>query len=112
MVQRKQTQRRSGDSDAAPSPRELVENLRDMIADAERMIGETATRQVDETVEELRAQLQAKVDRLREAYELAEARVVGTAAATDRLIRQKPYQTIGLAAGLGLIAGFCMAKRD
>src|SRR5690554_356850 len=44
----------------APSPRELVDNLRELINEAEKMIVETASAQVDETVAELRGQLEEK----------------------------------------------------
>lgn len=95
----------------APSPRELVENLRDMIDEAERMIVETASAQVDETVGELREQLQEKLDQLKASYQNAEERVLSTASAADQVIRQKPYQTLGLAVGVGVVLGLLLNRK-
>lgn len=93
------------------SPRELVENLRDLIEEAEKMIVETATSQVDETVAELREQLEEKLDYLRSTYQEAEEKVRSSAAAADESIRTHPYQVLGIAAGVGLIAGLWLNRR-
>jgi ElaB/YqjD/DUF883 family membrane-anchored ribosome-binding protein len=110
MVQKKQTQKEP-EVTSPPSPRELVETLKEMIEEAESMIIHTATHQVDETVEELREQLQEKIDHLKATYQQAEERVIGVAAATDNTIRQKPYQSLGLAAGIGVIIGLLLNRR-
>jgi ElaB/YqjD/DUF883 family membrane-anchored ribosome-binding protein len=110
MVQKKQTQKEP-ELDAPPSPRELVESLKEMIDEAESMIIETASHQMDETVEELREQLQERIDRLKASYQQAEERVIGVATATDTTIRQKPYQSLGMAAGIGVIIGLLLNRR-
>lgn len=110
MVQKKQTQKEA-EAESPPSPRELVENLRQMIDEAESMIVGTASHQMDETVEELREQLQEKIDSLKAAYQQAEGRVVDVATATDQAIRQKPYQSLGIAAGIGVIVGLLLNRQ-
>lgn len=110
MVQRKQSNMKD-DPESAPSPRELVENLREMIDEAEKMIVDTASHQMDETVEELREQLQEKLDHLKDRYQHAEDRVASAAAAADHAIREKPYQSLGIAAGIGLIAGLLLNRK-
>ncbi len=97
---------------ATASPRELVENLRELINEAEKMIVETASAQMDETVAELREQLEMKLDHLRANYRDAEERLLTTAAAADQSIRQKPYQAMGIAAGVGILIGMWMSRRN
>lgn len=109
MVQ-KQT-RRETKHDQPESPRELVDNLREMIDEAEKMIVNTATHQMDETVEELRGRLQEKVDHLKANYQQAEDRVVSTAVAADKAIREKPYQSLGIAAAAGVVIGLLLHRR-
>jgi ElaB/YqjD/DUF883 family membrane-anchored ribosome-binding protein len=106
----KTTSRRKG-ADHSQTPRALVENLRDMIDEAEKMIVDTATAQVDETVAELRERLQEKLDQLKSTYQETEERVVSTAAAADQAIRHKPYQSIGIAVGVGFVLGLLLRRK-
>lgn len=105
---RKQAQKRE---EPPPSGRELVQNLRQMIDEAEEMIVRAASHQVDEKVDELRMQLEEKLDRLKANYRQAEERVVDLAGAADSAIRQKPYQSLLVATGLGMILGLWLNRR-
>lgn len=108
-----QKQTRKGNNQKQPqSPRELVENLRDMIDEAEEMIMQTASHQMDETVEELRERLQEKVDRLKASYQQAEDHLLNVASAADQAIRQKPYQSLGIAAGIGILVGLLLNRKQ
>jgi ElaB/YqjD/DUF883 family membrane-anchored ribosome-binding protein len=109
MVQ-KQTHK-AGREGQPESPRELVENLREMIDEAEKMIVHTATHQMDETVEELRERLEEKIDQMKATYQQAEDRVVNTAVAADKAIREKPYQSLGIAAAVGIAIGVLLNRK-
>ena len=50
------------------------------------------------------------VDDLKAVFQRAEEKAVERAKAADRVIRDHPYQTIGLALGLGLLIGI-LARR-
>jgi ElaB/YqjD/DUF883 family membrane-anchored ribosome-binding protein len=50
------------------------------------------------------------VEDLKAVIQRAEEKAVDRAKAADRLIRDHPYQTIGIALGLGLLIGF-LARR-
>ena len=50
------------------------------------------------------------VDDLKAVLQRAEERAVERAKAADKVIREHPYQTIGLAFGLGLLIGI-LARR-
>src|SRR5690606_2084235 len=82
VMARKQTRKQAQNrEEPPPSGRELVQNLRQMIDEAEEMIVRAASHQVDEKVDELRMQLEEKLDRLKANYRQAEERVVDLAGA-------------------------------
>lgn len=112
MVEKRHVRAEVGEmEEPTPSPRELVENLRELIGEAEKMIVDTASAQMDETVAELREQLEEKLDHMRANYRQIEERVLTTAAAADQSIRHKPYQAMGIAAGVGVLLGLWMSRR-
>jgi ElaB/YqjD/DUF883 family membrane-anchored ribosome-binding protein len=51
------------------------------------------------------------VDEIRAMLERAEQKAIERAKAADRLVRDHPYQTIGLAFGLGLLIGVLARRR-
>jgi ElaB/YqjD/DUF883 family membrane-anchored ribosome-binding protein len=50
------------------------------------------------------------VDDLKAVMQRAQEKAVERAKAADKVIRERPYQTIGIAFGLGLLIGF-LARR-
>ena len=67
--------------------------------------------QGSERVRELRARLSAALDATKDAAQRLEERTVAAAKATDRCIHEHPYETIGVAFGLGLLIGVLAARR-
>lgn len=106
MVQKKQTQKEP-ELDAPSSPRELVENLKEMIDEAESMIIETASHQMDETVEELREQLQERIDRLKATYQQAEERVMEWRPPRRPQFARSPTNRSAWRQGLASSLGYC-----
>jgi len=51
------------------------------------------------------------VDELKTMLQRAEERAVERAKAADKLVRDHPYQTIGLAFGVGLLIGILARRR-
>ncbi len=65
-----------------------------------------------ETMNETRtATTERLVDELKAMIERAEEKAVERAKAADRVIRDHPYETIGLAFGLGLLIGILARRR-
>ena len=62
-------------------------------------------------VAEAREKLSEVVENAREAVEYVEEKAIETAKQTDEFIREKPYQAVGLAVGIGALIGFCIARR-
>ena len=50
-------------------------------------------------------------DDLKEVIQRAQEKAVGRAKAADRVIRERPYQTIGLAFGLGVLIGVLIRRK-
>ena len=51
------------------------------------------------------------VDDLKEVIHRAQEKAAEHAKAADKVIRERPYQTIGLAFGLGLLIGFLVRRK-
>ena len=66
--------------------------------------------EVGEETSELRAKLQAAIDNAKAMYERLEEKTVATAKATDRAVREHPYEAMGLAFGIGLLIGVLAAR--
>ncbi len=54
---------------------------------------------------ELRAKLQAVIDRAKATCQLLEEKTIAAAKATDKTVREHPYHAIGIAFGVGLLIG-------
>lgn len=53
----------------------------------------------------------AAIGNAKSAYNLAQSKAVAGARATDTAIRDNPYQTIGIAFGVGLLIGFLINRK-
>jgi len=65
----------------------------------------------DSKVAEAREKLSEMVESAKDAIEYVEEKAVETAKQTDHFIREKPYQAVGIAVGIGALIGFCIARR-
>jgi ElaB/YqjD/DUF883 family membrane-anchored ribosome-binding protein len=67
---------------------------------------------IETTPTDLRSPAAEKlVDDIKAMLERAEQKAIERAKAADRLVRDHPYQTIGLAFGLGLLIGVLARRR-
>ncbi len=85
----------------------LVEDLRILVQDAEQIINATAGNIAEESKKELLGAL----DRLKARTEQIKSRAVAGARATDRLIRDNPYRSLGVVFGAGLVLGMLINRR-
>ena len=88
----------------------LVEDLRVLSHDAEAMLRETAG-QTGEKVTELRERLAASLESAKATYRRLEEKAVAGAKAADVTIREHPYESIGVAFGVGLLIGVLVGRR-
>jgi ElaB/YqjD/DUF883 family membrane-anchored ribosome-binding protein len=88
----------------------LVGDLRAAGRDAEELLEATAG-QAGEKAGEARGRLAAAVEAARVACLKLEETTAAAAKATDRCIREHPYETIGVAFGLGLLIGVLASRK-
>lgn len=93
---------------------QLVADLKTVMEDAEALLKATSTL-TGEKIQEVRARAeeslrQAKV-RLTEVEEEAMRRAKEIADAADEYVRENPWQSVGIAAGIGLVLGLLIARR-
>jgi ElaB/YqjD/DUF883 family membrane-anchored ribosome-binding protein len=92
----------------------LMDDLRVLAADAEELLKATAG-QAGDKVANVRARAQASVDaaklRLTAAGERVTAGSREAAKATDAYVHQNPWQSIGVATGLGVLLGYLIGRK-
>lgn len=88
----------------------LANDLKTVVHDAEELLKATAG-QAGEKVGEIRARLAAAMDAAKATCSRLEEKTIAAAKETDRVIREHPYQSIGIAFGLGLLIGVLAAPK-
>jgi ElaB/YqjD/DUF883 family membrane-anchored ribosome-binding protein len=75
-----------------------------------------ATEHGDNEKRELRAKLEAATEKAKEVCKRLQEQTVAAAKATDKAVREHPYQAIGVGFGLGLLIGVlvmrCRCRHD
>lgn len=97
---------------AAQTPHDLYEDLRSLVTDAEKMMGESLSEHSAEAISALRVRFAAAQERLGELYTGARQKVIAGAKCTDEAIRTHPYQSLAIALGAGLLAGVLLGRRS
>lgn len=93
----------------------LMEDLQTVVRDVEALLRETAT-QTGEKVQEVRARAQESLRnakaRLSEVQDAVVERTQEAAESADTYVRKNPWQSVGVAAGVGLLIGLLLSRRD
>ena len=92
------------------STEKLVSDLKTVARDTEELLKASAG-EVSDKAREARARLAAAVERAKESCERLQEKAVAGARATDKAIREHPYQSIGIAFGIGLLIGVLVARK-
>jgi len=88
----------------------LVTDLKAVAHDAEDLLKASAG-EVGEKAKEARARLAAALERTKEACGSLQEKAVAGAKATDKVIREHPYQSIGIAFGIGVLIGVLVTRK-
>ena len=88
----------------------LAGNLKTVMEGAEDVMNATVGH-TEEKVRELRGRLAAALESAKAAYQRLQDGTVAAARATDDTIRDHPYESIGIAFGVGLLVGVLVARR-
>ena len=88
----------------------LVGDLKTVVKDAEELMDATAGQSGAE-VSQVRRRLAAALDSAKATCQRLEEKTIATAKATDRVIRDHPYESIGVAFGVGILVGVLIARK-
>ena len=98
--------------DTARTPKELLSELQSLVAEAETMIGDSLSEHSAEAIDSLRTRFVAAQERFADVYTGARKKVIAGAKSTDATIRENPYQSLAIAAVLGLLVGVLLCRRS
>jgi len=88
----------------------LVKDLKMVVEDAEDLMKATAG-EVSEKAKEARDRLATALESARATCTRLEEKAVASAKAADRMVRDHPYQSMGIAFGVGILIGVLIARR-
>jgi ElaB/YqjD/DUF883 family membrane-anchored ribosome-binding protein len=95
------------------TPKELLTELKALVAEAETVMGDAAgADESGELLGGLRARFEAAQERFADLYDGAKRKVVDGARYTDTAIRENPYQALAIAAGVGVLVGVLVGRRN
>ncbi len=89
----------------------FVTDLRALVTEAQKLLDASPEANGEAHVA-LRERFEAAKDRFNHLYSTAKKRVVDGGKYADETIRANPYQSIAIAAGIGLIVGILVGRRD
>ena len=88
----------------------LVSDLKTVTKDAEELL-KTVSGEQGNGSSEIRIRLSSAIDSAKATYRRLEERAVAGAKATDKVIREHPYESLGVAFGLGLLVGVLVTRK-
>src|SRR5206468_216506 len=92
------------------STERLLQDLRAVVHDGEELL-KAGAQELGERGAAARERLAAALESAKETRRRLEERAVAGAQATDRMIREYPYHSIGIAFGIGLVIGVFVNRR-
>ena len=88
----------------------LAADMKLVMRDAEDLLKATAG-EAGEKVKEVRGRLSSALESAKATCERLQDKTVQAAKATDHVIREHPYESIGIAFGMGLLIGVLVGRR-
>ena len=88
----------------------LVTDLKRMVRDSEELLHDSGA-VVGEKAHAMRERLSDTVESAKAACRKLEEKAIEGAKATDKVIREHPYQSIGVAFGIGLLIGVLVTRK-
>jgi ElaB/YqjD/DUF883 family membrane-anchored ribosome-binding protein len=97
-------------SDIEDSTEKLLQDLKAVVQDGEELLRAGAS-ELGERGAAARERLTAALEVAKETQKKLQARAYATAQATDRMIREHPYQSLGVAFGVGMLIGVILNRK-
>ena len=88
----------------------LVTDLKRVVRDSEELLQASAGA-VGEKAHEMRERLSRTLESAKATCRRVEDKAIEGAKATDKVIREHPYESIGLAFGIGLLVGALVTRK-
>jgi ElaB/YqjD/DUF883 family membrane-anchored ribosome-binding protein len=88
----------------------LVSDLKTVTRDAEELL-KTVAGEKGNGSQEIRMRLSSAIESAKATYRRLEEKTVAGAKATDKVIREHPYESLGVAFGLGLLVGVLVTRK-
>jgi len=88
----------------------LVQDFKVVVRDAEGLLKSSAG-ELSEKAREARARLAASLESAKANFYRLEDQAAAGAKATDKIIREHPYESIGIAFGIGVLIGVLINRR-
>ena len=89
---------------------QIVKDLKTVAHDADELIKATAG-ELSEKAREARSRLTAALERAKQTCQGWEEKAVERAKATDKVIHEHPYQSIGVAFAVGILLGVLISRK-
>jgi ElaB/YqjD/DUF883 family membrane-anchored ribosome-binding protein len=90
--------------------RKLVDDFKVVCQDAEALARVTAG-DLGEKVREARTRLNSSLENARHSFDHLQAQAAEKAKQADQVIRTHPYESVGVAFGVGVLLGVLMGRR-
>lgn len=105
----------NGTTQTEAAKERLVKDFRAVVADTEELLKATAN-QTGEKVSAVRARVEERIaaskKQLGELEQDIEVKAKAAVRATDNMVRQHPWQSVGIAAAIGLLVGMLTSRRS
>jgi ElaB/YqjD/DUF883 family membrane-anchored ribosome-binding protein len=88
----------------------LVSDLKTVTRDAEELL-KTVSGERGNGSNEMRVRLSSAIESAKATYRRLEEKTVAGAKATDKAIRAHPYESLGVAFGVGLLVGVLVGRK-
>jgi uncharacterized protein (TIGR03382 family) len=96
---------------ATHTPRELLDELKGLVGEAQTMITDSVSEHSAEALENLRERFSAAQEGFQEFYGATKKKVVAGAKCTNTAIRGHPYQSLAITLGFGVLVGALLGRR-
>lgn len=102
--------RAQSENDIDTPAEKLLHDLKEVVHDGEELL-KVGAHGLSEKGMEARERLTAALKSARETAQKLQQRAVAGAKVTDKVIREHPYQSIGVAFGIGLLIGVLVNRK-
>jgi ElaB/YqjD/DUF883 family membrane-anchored ribosome-binding protein len=92
------------------STEQLLQDLRAVVNDGEELL-KAGMAELGERGTAAKEKLAAALEMAKETQRKLQERAIASARATDRAIREHPYESIGIAFGVGLLLGVILNRK-